>query len=76
MFKEELRHALDLIVQMGTVGEEELARVQGLFHIPKLIRWVGIRQLHREQEGDTTEIEQAGSPLPSNDLLHPQDEFD
>ena len=57
--------------------EEQLARVNVLgLHVHYLLRWLGISQLDRGPVGETTELEQAGSQMLSDDLLHPKDGFE
>ena len=77
VLQDELRHALDSIFQISHVREDELARVKVLrLHVHYLHRWVGIRQLHRDPEGEATELDKACSQMFSDDLLHRLDEFE
>ena len=74
---DELRDALDFPVQIGHVREEQLTPVKVLgLHVHYLLRWVGLSQLHRGPERETTELEQGCAEIVSDHLLHRQDEFE
>ena len=77
VLKDELRHALDLMVQITNVRYDELARVHVFrLHVHYLLRSVGLSQLHRGPERETTELEQGCAEIVSDHLLHRQDEFE